>query len=197
MALLVVLFIVIPIAELYVIIQVGQAIGLVPTLAILVADAVLGSFLLRQQGRSAWRRFNEALDQRRFPGREVADGVMITFGGALLLTPGFITDIVGLALLIPPSRAVIRGVAYRVFGRRFKMAGSAASWGYARMGPRGGPGGPAGPGGPGGPAGPGGPNGPGRRRGSRPYDVEGSAEEVPGDRPGNGTTGTRGELPPA
>ena len=119
------------------IIQVGQAIGLVPTLAILVADALLGSFLLRHQGRSAWRRFNEALDQRRFPGKEVADGVMITFGGALLLTPGFITDIAGLALLIPPSRAVIRKVGYHFVGRRFKLAGSAASWGYTRMGPRG------------------------------------------------------------
>ena len=59
---------------------------------------------------------------------------MITFGGALLLTPGFITDIVGLALLIPPSRAVIRKVGYRIVGRRFKLAGSAASWGYSRMG---------------------------------------------------------------
>ena len=186
MPLLVVLFILIPIAELYVIIQVGQAIGLVPTLLILIADALLGSFLLRHQGRSAWRRFNEALDQRRFPGREVADGVMITFGGALLLTPGFITDIVGLALLIPPSRAVIRKVGYTFVGRRFKLAGSAASWGYARMGPRG-PGGPGGPGAP----------GPGRPGGPRPYDVEGSAEEVPGDRPDGGKTGGRGELPPA
>ena len=182
MALLVVLFIVIPIAELYVIIQVGEAIGVELTILILIADALLGSFLLRHQGRSAWRRFNEALDQRRFPGREVADGVMITFGGALLLTPGFITDIVGLALLIPPSRAVIRGIGYRFFGRRFKLAGSAASWGYTRMGPR---------------PGPGEPGRPGRPSGPRPYDVEGSAEEVPGDRPGSGSTGGRGELPPA
>ena len=114
MAFVVILFIVIPIAELYVIIQVGQSIGIAPTLAILIADALLGAFLLRHQGRSAWRRFNEALDQRRFPGKEVADGVMITFGGALLLTPGFITDIAGLALLIPPSRAVIRKVGYQL-----------------------------------------------------------------------------------
>src|SRR5215210_8452292 len=133
MLLLVLLFILVPIAELYVIIQVGQAIGVLPTLAILIADALLGSLLLRHQGRSAWRRFNEALDQRRFPGREVADGVMITFGGALLLTPGFITDIAGLALLLPPSRAAIRRVMYTMLGRRFKIAGSAASWGYSRV----------------------------------------------------------------
>ena len=190
MALLVVVFILVPIAELYVIIQVGQSIGVGPTLLILIGDALLGALLLRHQGRSAWRRFNEALDQRRFPGREVADGVMITFGGALLLTPGFITDIAGLALLIPPSRAVIRRIGYVFVGRRFKLAGSTASWGFARMGPRG-PGGPAGPGGPGGP------NGPGRPGGPRPYDVEGSAEEVSEDRPGSGTTSGRGELPPA
>src|SRR3978361_97494 len=79
--LLIVLFIVVPIAELYVIIQVGQAIGVLPTVAILLADAFLGSLLLRHQGRSAWRRFNEALAQNRFPGKEVADGLLITIGG--------------------------------------------------------------------------------------------------------------------
>jgi UPF0716 protein FxsA len=118
-ALLLILFIVVPIVELYVIIQVGQAIGIVPTLALLLADAVLGSLLLHHQGRGAWQRFNEALAARRFPAREVADGVMIAVGGTLLLTPGFITDIFGLLLLIPPTRAVFwRGVR-GYFGRRF------------------------------------------------------------------------------
>jgi len=122
-ALLVALFIVVPIVELYVIIQVGQAIGVVPTLALLLADAVLGSLLLRHQGRGAWLRFNEALAQRRFPGREVADGAMIVVGGTLLLTPGFITDILGLLLLIPPSRAVIRRFLRLFFARRFVVVG--------------------------------------------------------------------------
>ena len=67
MAFLVILFIVVPIVELYVIIQVGEAIGVLPTLALLLADAVLGALLVRHQGRGAWRRFNEALAQRRFP----------------------------------------------------------------------------------------------------------------------------------
>src|SRR3954447_8033733 len=102
MAFLVILFIVVPIAELYVIIRVGELIGLWPTLALLLADAVLGSMLLRHQGRSAWRRFNEAIAAGRFPGKEVVDGVLIVVGGTLLLTPGFISDIVGLLLLIPP-----------------------------------------------------------------------------------------------
>jgi UPF0716 protein FxsA len=122
-ALLVALFIVVPIVELYVIIQVGQAIGVVPTLALLLADAVLGSLLLRHQGRGAWRRFNEALAQRRFPGQEVVDGLMIVVGGTLLLTPGFVTDIVGLLLLIPPSRAIVRRLLRGILGRRFVVVG--------------------------------------------------------------------------
>ena len=123
MALLVALFIVVPIVELYVIIQVGQAIGVVPTLLLLFADAILGSLLLRHQGRGAWRRFNEALAQRRFPGREVADGAMIVVGGTLLLTPGFITDILGLLLLIPPTRAILRRLLRSVVARRFLLVG--------------------------------------------------------------------------
>jgi UPF0716 protein FxsA len=118
---LIVLFIVVPIAELYVIIQVGEAIGIWPTLALLLADALLGSFLLKHQGRGAWRRFNQALAERRFPGQEVADGVLIVIGGTLLLAPGFLTDIVGLLLLIPPTRAIARGVMRRLTLGRFAV----------------------------------------------------------------------------
>jgi UPF0716 protein FxsA len=124
MPLLLLLFIVVPVAELYVIIQVGIAIGILPTLAILLGDAILGSLLLRQQGRAAWRRFNEALEAGRFPGREVADGALVTVGGTLLLTPGFITDIVGLLLLLPPTRALTRRLLRRFFSRRFVMVGT-------------------------------------------------------------------------
>ena len=111
--LLIALFIVIPIAELAIIIQVGQAIGVWWTIALLIADSLLGSLLMRSQGRAAWRRFNEALRSGRAPAREVADGVLIIFGGALLLTPGFITDIFGLLFLIPPTRAVMRRLLIR------------------------------------------------------------------------------------
>src|SRR3954471_7948717 len=111
--LLVVLFIVVPIAELYVIIQVGEAIGALPTIAILIADSVIGSMLMRAQGRSAWRRFNAALAEGRIPHREVLDGALVIFGGALLLTPGFLTDILGVVLLLPPTRALVRGVVAR------------------------------------------------------------------------------------
>jgi UPF0716 protein FxsA len=111
--LLVVLFIVVPIAELYVIIQVGEAIGVLPTIAILILDSILGSWLMRHQGRAAWLRFNRALAERRVPHREVLDGVLVIFGGALLLTPGFLTDILGIVLLLPPTRALVRGIVGR------------------------------------------------------------------------------------
>ena len=154
MPFLIILFIVVPILELYVIIQVGQLIGVVPTLILLLADALLGSMLLKHQGRGAWRRFNEALAARRFPGREVADGVLIVIGGTLLLTPGFITDIFGIFLLLPPTRAIARRVLKRFTIGRFAVVGVGSSGGF---GPP--PG--AGP------------------RPSRDYDFEGTAEEVP------------------
>jgi UPF0716 protein FxsA len=178
MALLVVLFIVVPIAELFVIIKVGELIGVWPTLALLLADALLGSLLLRHQGRGAWRRFNAALTERRFPGKEVADGVLIVIGGTLLLTPGFLTDIVGVFLLVPPTRAISRRLLKRLTLGRFtvlNIPGTGAGRGF---------GGPFGPGG----GGPGGAPG----DGSRPYDFDATAEEIP-------TNGDRGErsLPPS
>jgi UPF0716 protein FxsA len=111
--LLVLIFIVVPIAELALIIQVGQWIGFWWTLGLLIADALLGSWLLRHQGRAAWRRFNEALAEGRVPHKEVVDGVLVIFGGVLLLTPGFITDFFGLLFLIPPTRVVMRRLLIR------------------------------------------------------------------------------------
>jgi UPF0716 protein FxsA len=115
---LIVVFIVVPIAELYVILQVGDAIGALWTIVLLVADSLLGSVLLRTQGRTVWRRFNAALGEGRMPHREVIDGVLVIFGGAFLITPGFLTDIVGLLLLIPPTRALIRPLLIRRLGKR-------------------------------------------------------------------------------
>ena len=120
--LLVALFILVPIAELAIIIQVGQAIGVWWTIALLVADSVLGSMLMRSQGRVAWRRFNEAIQAARVPAREVADGVLVIFGGALLLTPGFISDIFGLLFLLPPTRAIIRRVFLRQAMKRITVS---------------------------------------------------------------------------
>jgi UPF0716 protein FxsA len=129
------LFIVVPLAELYVILKVGDAIGVVPTIALLAADSVLGSMLLRAQGRSVWRRFNETMAAGRIPHRELIDGVLVIFGGAFLITPGFLTDIVGVLLLVSPSRSVIRRLVVRRLGRRivttqepFDVEGSATEY---------------------------------------------------------------------
>ncbi|MBJ7332392.1 MAG: FxsA family protein [Solirubrobacteraceae bacterium] len=120
--LLVALFIVVPILELYVLIQVGQWIGVLPTIALLILDSILGSMLLRQQGRGAWRRVNVAVAEGRIPARETIDGALVIFGGALLLTPGFLSDILGLFLLLPPTRAVVRPVLVRWAGKRMTVA---------------------------------------------------------------------------
>jgi UPF0716 protein FxsA len=117
------LFLVVPVAELYVIYQVGDAIGVLWTFLLLAADSLLGSLLLKSQGRAVWRRFNDNLAQGRVPHREVIDGVLVIFGGAFLITPGFLTDVVGLALLIPPTRAAVRRVVVRRLGRRAVAGG--------------------------------------------------------------------------
>ena len=115
---LIALFILLPLAELYVILKVGDAIGVGWTILLLAADSVVGSMLLRSQGRAVWRRFNRALSEGRMPHREVQDGVLVIFGGAFLITPGFITDVFGLAMLLPPTRALIRRFGMRAIGRR-------------------------------------------------------------------------------
>lgn len=130
---LLLIFIVVPIAELYVIYLVGDAIGILPTLALLAIDSVLGSILLKSQGRAVWRRFQAAMSEGRMPHREVQDGVMVIFGGAFLITPGFISDVLGVLLLLPPTRAVIRRLAMRGIGRRFAV--TVAGAGSRRRGP--------------------------------------------------------------
>ena len=120
---LVVVFIVLPLLELYVILEVvGPWLEWYGTVALLVVDSILGSLLLRAQGRTVWRRFNTVLAEGRVPHREVIDGVLIVFGGAFLITPGFITDILGLILLIPPTRAVVRRLVARRLGNRIAVS---------------------------------------------------------------------------
>jgi UPF0716 protein FxsA len=126
---LVLLFIVLPIAEIYVIIKVGEAIGVLPTIALLILDGFLGAALLKHQGRAAWRRFNEALEAGRIPAREVFDGAMVIVGGAFLLAPGFITDAIGLLLLIPLTRAMFRGIATKLAVGRAAFAVRSVKWG--------------------------------------------------------------------
>jgi UPF0716 protein FxsA len=117
-------FIAIPAAEIYVILLVGDAIGLWPTVALLLADAVLGAWVVRHQGRSAWRRFRLALAEGRIPAREVLDGGLVIAGGAFLITPGFLTDIAGLVLILPPTRGRVRGALVK----RLKAGAAVRVW---------------------------------------------------------------------
>jgi UPF0716 protein FxsA len=120
---LIALFLVIPFLELYVILEVvGPALGAPLTILLLAIDSIVGALLFKSQGRSVWRRFNLTLTEGRVPHREVVDGVLVIFGGAFLITPGFLTDIVGILLLLPPTRAVIRRVLIRRLGRRVIVA---------------------------------------------------------------------------
>ncbi|HET8673628.1 MAG TPA: FxsA family protein [Thermoleophilaceae bacterium] len=118
---LILLFIAVPIAEIYVIIKVGEAIGAVPTVLLLVADSIVGSMLLRSQGRRAWARFRQTVERGAMPHREVLDGVLVIFGGAFLITPGFLTDVIGALLLLPPTRALFRRLLVRRLGRRIRI----------------------------------------------------------------------------
>jgi len=155
---LLLLFIVVPIAELAVIIQVGQEIGVWWTIAILIADSILGSLLMRSQGRIAWRRFNETAQAGRVPAREVLDGVLVIFGGAFLLTPGFITDIIGVVFLLPPTRALVRRFLVKRFADRMIVAAQTRATGWPPPG-----------------------------RGRRPGDVDGTAIDVDADHLPRGT----------
>jgi UPF0716 protein FxsA len=124
MPFLVLLFIVVPLVELFVIIRVGEVIGILPTIGLLLLASIVGSVLLRVQGRAAWQRFQAALQAGRPPAREVLDGVLVIFGGALLLTPGFVTDLLGVALLIPFTRAGFRRILVARFVPRVVRAGA-------------------------------------------------------------------------
>src|SRR5919197_5510725 len=117
-ALLLLAFIAVPVAELAVIVAVAHHIGLLWTLATLFGFSILGSVLAKEQGLEMWRRVRVSLARGDIPSSEVVDGFLILLAGALLLTPGFITDAVGVLLLIPPARAGIRRLA-RVAFRRF------------------------------------------------------------------------------
>src|SRR3954447_14631944 len=135
-ALLFVVFVVVPIAELYVIVQVGQAIGVLPTIALLLIDSLLGAWLLRREGAKGWQAFQRALNERRLPAREVADGALVLLGGALLLTPGFLSDILGLLCIRPPTRAGLRGVLTAVVAPRMGVVGLAGGLAAGASRPR-------------------------------------------------------------
>lgn len=120
-AALALLFILVPFVELYFLIQVGQVIGALWTIVIVMIISFIGSWLVKREGLATLRRAQEQVRMGRVPGTELVDGVLIIFAGALLLTPGFITDIVGVLLLVAPVRFALRGFARRRLAKRMNI----------------------------------------------------------------------------
>ena len=102
-----ILFLVIPIIEIFFLIKVGEVIGAFPTIILVVLTAVIGAGLLRQQGLSTLARFQQNLSTGKIPAQEMVEGIMLAVGGALLMTPGFVTDTIGFLCLLPFSRKFI------------------------------------------------------------------------------------------
>ena len=111
-------FIVVPLIEIYVLIQVGQVIGPWWTILLLVLDSLLGTWLIKREGGRAWQALRTALQTGRMPARELADGTLILVGGTLMLSPGFVTDALGILLILPFTRPVFRRLLSRVVTRR-------------------------------------------------------------------------------
>lgn len=116
--LLVVAFVVVPLVEIWTILQVGRVIGPWWTIGLLVVDSLIGSWLVKREGGKAWRALRSALESGRMPAGELADGALILVGGTLMLTPGFVTDGVGILMILPLTRPFARRVLTRVVERR-------------------------------------------------------------------------------
>jgi UPF0716 protein FxsA len=116
--LLIGLFVALPIVEIYVIIQVGQAIGAIPTIVLLILESLLGAWLVKHEGRRTWRALTETLSSGQLPGRQLADAALVLVGGTLLLTPGFVSDVFGFFFVLPFTRPVARRIALWFAARR-------------------------------------------------------------------------------
>jgi len=129
--LLVTAFVVVPLVEIYVLIQVGQVIGVWWTLLLLIADSIYGGWLIRHEGGRAWQALTNALNSGQMPAKELADAALILVGGTLMLSPGFVTDAMGIVLILPFTRPVARRVLTRVVSKRL-----VAGFVDVRQGPR-------------------------------------------------------------
>jgi len=132
---MVVLFVGVPLLEIYVLIQIGQVIGAWWTILLLILSSVIGTWLVRREGGRAWQALTTALQTGRMPHRELADGALILIGGTLMLTPGFVSDAVGVLLILPVTRPVARGLLARAVARRLLASGAAPD--VRRPGPAG------------------------------------------------------------
>ncbi len=131
---LLVAFVVVPLVEIYVMVKVGQQIGALYTIGLLLGLSILGAWFAKHEGFAVYRRLQESLGAGRMPTNEVIEGVIILVGGVLLLVPGFVTDAIGLLLLLPPTRLAVRGFVKRRF--RLQLIDRYGTWRLGRAGPR-------------------------------------------------------------
>ncbi len=137
---LVLAFVVMPVLEIYVILRVGEVVGGWWTVLLLVVDSLVGAWLVRREGARAWRALQDALRRGAVPGREIADGALVLVGGTLLLTPGFVTDGLGVLLVLPLTRPLWRRLLGQAITRRLvdgPLGPLGATGPLGRPGPRG------------------------------------------------------------
>lgn len=123
LVLLIVLLVAVPIFEVWLLIKVGQQLGLLPTILILIAEAIIGALLMRHEGSRAWKALNDAFTNGKVPTGELADAALILVGGVLLILPGFLTDVIGFLFLLRWTRPVARKIIAFFVARRINRLG--------------------------------------------------------------------------
>ena len=129
-------FLIVPVIEIYVLIQIGQVIGAWWTILLLVLDSIIGAWLIRREGAKAFVALRTALNSGQMPGKELADGALILIGGTLMLTPGFVTDIFAALLILPLTRPLFRGLLTRAVTARLTVMPMTAPGGATGSSPR-------------------------------------------------------------
>ncbi len=192
------LFAVIPVIEIAILVKVGTIIGALPTILLVIATAAIGAYLVRMEGLSIMTRIQKNLSQGVFPAEELMDGALVLVAGAVLLTPGIITDCLGFLLVFPPTRQLFKGVARSfVKGRMVMTGGGKSGFGGGFGGFGGGPSGGPGFGGFGGAGTGGSPGSRSSRRSVPSYDVEAEVvDEENNDDSGDTTAEGEWENPP-
>jgi UPF0716 protein FxsA len=132
--LLALLFVGVPLLEIVVLLRVGRAIGPWWTILLMIVSAVVGAWLIKREGRRTVRALSESLSRGRMPAREIADGILILVGGTLMLTPGFVTDVVGILVILPLTRPLARGALAKAVSARLVVPGTSA-YGSTSFGP--------------------------------------------------------------
>jgi UPF0716 protein FxsA len=130
-------FVLVPLVEIWAILQVGQLVGPWWTIVLLVLDSLVGAWLIKREGGRAWRALRSALQSGRMPARELADGALILIGGTLMLSPGFVLDVAGILLILPFTRPVARRLLTSVVERRLVVAPGFGPGHASRPGPGG------------------------------------------------------------